>query len=121
MEKNKIAGIAQDDAAHTDNWQHAEKKSNTESDTEFDLRSAEANGYGTENNLYAEDNDDSKDDDDLFDDDDDVEEDDLDEDDNDEDNNEEDDDDTISDWGTYDPQNNGMPSDNDPTAPGSAV
>lgn len=28
---------------------------------------------------------------------------------------------TISDWGDYDPLNNGMPSDTDPAAPGSAV
>jgi hypothetical protein len=28
---------------------------------------------------------------------------------------------TVSDWGDIDPQNNGMPSSNDPTAPGSAV
>lgn len=27
----------------------------------------------------------------------------------------------ISDWGDYDPLNNGMPSENDPAAPGSAV
>jgi hypothetical protein len=130
MENNNNGGTVQASSDLQNDWQQAEKRqieSREEEDTLFDLRSAQANGYGTENNLYDAEKEDVEEGDDLDEDEDDLDDedydDDMDDDDIDEDDLDNDDEDepTVSDWGDVDPQNNGFPSSNDPAAPGSAV
>ncbi|GEP51883.1 hypothetical protein FNO01nite_25550 [Flavobacterium noncentrifugens] len=93
-------------------WQQAENEENKTqepNDQKLDLRSAEANGFGTgedleEHSIYASSYDDPEEGDDEDEEDDDEE------------------DSTDRDWGTVDPQEHpGIPSDMDPSGPGSAV
>jgi len=126
MENNQNDGTAREAADQQNDWQQAENRTTPEQteDEQFDLRSAEANGYdGTESNAYSagaegedyeSDEEDEEEDDDFEED----EDDDLEEDD---DSDDEDDETNNSDWGNVDPLNDGRSSSNDPTAPGSAV
>lgn len=90
-------------------WQQAENEENKvqePNDQNVDLRSAEANGFGTEDqeehSIYAGSYDDPEEEEDDDDDD--------------------EDDSPDRDWGTVDPQEHpGIPSDMDPSGPGSAV
>lgn len=99
MENKSNKGNGQPTDPQND-WQNAERNRDHKDENTFDLRSAQANGYGIDNKSFdARDREDQEE----------------------EEEEENDEDDTISDWGDYDPLNNGMPSDNDPAAPGSAV
>ena len=107
---NSNAASNNEGASH---WQQAEKEENKvqePNDENWDLRSAEAGGFGIgedreEHSIYAAGSNDDPDKDD------------------DDDKDEEDDDDSADrDWGTVDPQEHpGIPSDMDPSGPGSAV
>ena len=97
MENNNIGEAAWEGADQPNDWQYAESKENqwdqgTDEYNSFDLRSAEANGYGTELDQYiAKSNDD-------------------------EDGDSDDEEATMDDWGEVDPKGGDAP-----TAPGSAV
>ena len=114
--ENRNNGFSATNAEPEKNWQQAENEENqireTNKDSDLDLRSAEAGGFGIgedqeENSIYASAYSDDPD------------EDDEDEDDEDED---EENDSVDRDWGTVDPQEHlGIPSDMDPSGPGSAV
>lgn len=107
MENNLYGDSARESTERHNDWQHSENRKSESQDMNdqfFDLRSAEANGYGTEEAYSAKDDETQGDDTEhgeLADNDDDAA--------------------TMNDWGNVDPQSNGMPSGNDPSAPGSAV
>jgi hypothetical protein len=116
MENYHYDGTAQDNTGRHQDWQNAERnesqwQAGADDSDHFDMRSAEANGYGAK---FAVGSNEEEDEEDAAGAEETVEgEDDA--------NEESDHEIHKNDWGQVDPQEDGLPSENDPSAPGSAV